>query len=499
MKRLLALTVTLLMLLLCLPALAVEPQASRARTTLLDLSNTTTSTSSAAEGWSFDPTGNNGDPQLTLNSYGLANAHSAPIKLPKNATVVVNGVCYIDNSILSDVHSVIKGGEDGYLRIRGSGTLNLYSETYNARCIDVPIEGENINVKFLYIDDVTINCYALERDMYNANTLEACIYAGGSITITNATINTRFGGYGIKTYGFTPIGGTTDETANPITIDNSTINIQNNSDNELWNYAKGINTTFGKVIIKGNSDVTINAGSQSIYSYHSLNIEGGSVRILSTPVSTADIGALVYCSKLRIKEGASSFYVSTTKYPLTKVLYCKEPNSSTLGNGLTCLIGSFAGGDYSPASDPNNNNLPALHVVSANNSHTVTFCGFGGAVVGTVTVPHGGAASAPSVPRIIDNENGSYVFYGWDAPLTGITSDIQINAVYLLIGDADHNDEVTASDALLVLRCSMELQALDDMAEYCCDIDRSGDLTASDALLILRYTMELIDSLAMNF
>ena len=499
MKRITTILLAVFMLALSLPVIAAEPAASKARTTLLDLSNVTSAASSSAEGWAFDPTGNNGEPKLTLNSYGLESAHSAPILLPRNATVVVNGVCYIDNAMLSEPHSVIKGGEDGYLRICGSGTLNLYSETYNARCIDMPLEGENINVKHLYIDGVTVNCRALERNMYNASTLEACIYAGGFITITNANIYTNYGGYGLKTYGYTPIGGTSDETANPILIENSVINIQNYSDNGLWNYAKGISTTFGKVIIRGSSDVTINAGSQSIYSYHSLNIEGGTVRFLSTPVSTANIAAIVYCSKLKVKNGATSFYVSTTNYPLTKVLYCKEEGSSFMGSGMTCSIGTFENGDYTPAPDPNNNNMPAVEVIAAGNTHTASFYGFDGRLVGSVQVPHGGNASAPSVPRIIDNANGSYVFYGWDKPLTNITQDTDYHAVYLLIGDADHSDDVTASDALLVLRNAMGMQELDDTVHFCCDIDRDDSLTASDALLILRYTMELISSLAFNF
>lgn len=499
MKRFISILTALLMLVFCLPAIAARPAATRARTTLLDLRNTSSATSSSTEGWSYNPTGNNGDPLLTLNSYGLESQHSAPIILPANATVVVNGTCYIDNCYMNEKYSVLSGSSDGYLRIQGSGVLNLYAEQYNGRCIDLPLGGENVDNEFLYIDGVTVNCYALERTGNNCSTLEACIFAGHRITITNAVINTRYGRWGIKTEGYTPIGGTSDETADPITIENSVINIQNYSANDLWNFASGINTTFGKVIIKGNSDVTINAGSQSIYSYHSLNIEGGVVRILSTPVSTADIGAIVYCRRLNIKNGTTSFYASTTKYPLTKIIYCKEPGSSTLGSALNVSIGSFSGGDYQTAPDPNNNDMPALEVISGVNTHTVTFCGFGGSVISTVTVPHGGNASAPNVPRIVEAEAGSYVFYGWDKPLTNITSDTMINAQYLLIGDADHSGDVSASDALLVLRYSMELQRLDDMALFCCDIDQDGELTATDALLIMRYTMELIDSLAFNF
>ena len=84
-----------LFLLAAMPAFAVAPQATQARTTLLDLSNTTTTTSNSAEGWAFAPHGYNNKPQLTLNSYGKANQHSAPIKLPADTRIVVNGICYL--------------------------------------------------------------------------------------------------------------------------------------------------------------------------------------------------------------------------------------------------------------------------------------------------------------------------------------------------------------------------------------------------------------------
>ncbi|MBO4848789.1 MAG: dockerin type I repeat-containing protein [Clostridia bacterium] len=499
MKKAAAVIMALLLLLAVYPASAMQPAATVARTTLLDLSNAASASSSAAEGWAFDPTGYNGYPQLTLNSYGKANQHSAPIKLPPNCRVLVNGTNYIDNVYMGEEYHVLSGGQDGFLRIEGTGTLNLYANQYNGRCISMPLEGANVHVKFLYITGVTVNCYGLERDMYNASTLHACIYSGHSVEIHNAVINTIYGRYGIMTQGYTPIGGVSEETADVILIDSSTVNIQNYSDNGLWGHANGLRTTFGKIIITGNSNVTINAGSNSIYSYLSTTIDGGTVNILSTPLSTADSAAIVYCSRLVIGSNASRVYFSTTNYPLTKVLYCKEEYMSELGSGLNVEIGSFSSGNYATAPDPDNNNMPALLVTNSSapvTYHTVRFFGLDGALIAQVSVPHGQAAQAPNVDAVVNNSDGTFVFYDWDADISCVTSDMDVHAEYVLLGDTDLNGQVTTADALLALRQSMTLVELAPKNVRAGDVTMDGVLTTSDALLILRYVMHLIPTLA---
>ena len=498
MKRILSMILIALLLLAAMPALAIEPQASQARTTLLDLSNTTSSTSNSAEGWAFSPRGYNNKPQLTLNSYGKENQHSAPIIVPKDTRIVVNGDCYIDNVYMGEAHPALSGSPDGYLIIDGSGTLNLYTESYHGCCLTLPNGGENVDADYLYINDVTINCYGMERDMYNcALLLQPCIYANHNIEIHNATINTHWGRYGIYAEGFTPIGGTTEDNCNQILIDNSTVNIQNVSENGLWNFATGIKITYGKIRVTGNSDVTINAGSHSVYCRHSFTVDGGRVRIFSTPVSTAEeSGCLIYCKCLKLMTGLESFYVSTTRYPLTTLLYCRESGTCELGSGLTVLIGSYRGGEYTPGQDPDNNDLPAISVVGSGvTMHTVRFYGFGGQLLSTVQVPDGGTANAPSVQQVINNSNGTYLFYQWDAPLTNITSNTDIHAEYVLIGDTSLNDSVQAEDALLALRSAMNIDTLTPKMIFAGDVDRSGDLEASDALLILRFVMGIIDTL----
>lgn len=369
MKKLLSVILTLFMLCInfsYMPAMIAEteviPAATRARTTLLDLSSATSSSSNTSEGWAFNPTGSGGYPKLTLNSYGLESQHSAPILLPPNTTIVVNGTCYIDNSYMNQKYNDITVLCNGYLHIEGTGTLNLYANQYQGRCISKESGSESNHNDDLVIENVTINCYNTERDMHTAFSNEACIWAYKSMTIRNAVVNTYYGRWGLRIWGETPIGGVSEETADEILIENSIVNIQNESENGIWQYAIGIENTFGRIRITGNSNVTINAGSNSIYAYLSLVIEGGVVDVRSTPVSTTETYALVCCNKLVVGSEVERVYFTTKKYPLSTVLYCKEPGSSTLGDGLQVNIGSYGSNGFETATDPSTG-MPALEIV----------------------------------------------------------------------------------------------------------------------------------------
>lgn len=495
MKKLLSIILAAILALAAVPAMAENAPETRSRSELLDLTAQTAPVSNAAEGWAFDPAGNGGEALLTLENYGSESAHSAPILLPANSTVRVNGECYIDNAVIGEDRDVLSGSCDGYLRIEGEGALNLYARQHKGRCVSLPIGGENVNEEFLYIHGVTLNCYGMERTNNNASTLPPCIYGAHAIEIKNAVVNTDQGSCGISMQGFTPIGGVNETNANELLVENSTVNIQNESANNLWNYAKGMNVTFGRVRFV-NSDVTINAGSNSIYAYLSLVIESGNVLIRSTPASTAASAALVYCNCLAIGEGVQSLYFTTTKFPLTKVINCKTAGQSTLAGNLTLEIGSFENGDFTTAPDEANNNLPALKIAGGEQGdHTVNFYGMDGELIESVTVPHGGAASAPEAPQLVNNENGTYVFCGWDAELDNVTSDMDVHAEYALLGDADRNETVNMSDALDTMRHSMGLNPLEGNGLAAADVDFSGAVTMSDALKIMRFSMGVIDSL----
>ena len=431
MKRIISI---ILILILAIPCAVVSangyvPEAQTARTTLLDLSNQTTSTSNTAEGWAFDPHGWNNKPQLTLNSYGKPNQHSAPIKLPADTRVVVNGTCYIDNVYMNETYSVLAGAPNGYLRIEGTGTLNLYAETYTGRCIDIPGGGYNNALEILYINDITVNCYGRQPNMYTAFSNDPCIFSITSIYITNATINTHNGGCGIRAYGHTPIGGVSEETASVVVIDGSNVNIQIEAADNVWNYAQGIRTTFGKILITGSSNVNINAGSCSIYSYLSTTIESGNVNILSTPLSYGvGVYAIVYCGSFRLMNGAGNVYLGTTRYPNSNIAWSEDRSESMCGNGVSFDIGSFRNGAFMSGQDPNNNNLPAIKA-------------------------HGSGQT-------------------WSG----------------IMGDVDNDAAVTVADALLVLRYSMGIVS-SLPAPLAADVDGSGTVDVSDALRILRMSM----------
>lgn len=369
MKKIIAVLFAILLVLPMMVTRAGEERAIRTRTSLLDTTTMNSNTSSETEGWYYEPTGDNGKPKLTLDSYGTASAHSAPIKVRANTRIVVHGDCYIDNSYMRETYDVISGSYDGYLHIDGDGTLNLYADTYQGSNIIVPGGGNNDNSECLVIDGLTVNCYNYERNSHTAFSNKPCIDATNSITIRNSTVNTYAGKCGIHSQGYTPIGGVSESTADVITIDNSTVNITHYppADSCGWQYAKGIETIFGRVLITGDSDVNITGGSYSIYSYLSLRIEGGKVNVRSTPVASSYEGyALVYCNDLHIGSEVEEVYFTTTKWPLTVVCYCKTENISTLGDGLDVIVGSFANGNFATASDPDNGDLPALHIKNHN-------------------------------------------------------------------------------------------------------------------------------------
>ena len=371
MKKKISLLLVLAFVLCMIPAAGVSsesemiPAASSARTTLLDLTTVTSSTSSTAQGWAYSPTGNGGKPKLTLNSYGLAGQHSAPIKVRPDTTIVVNGVCYIDNSYMNEKYNDITALCNGYLHIEGSGTLNLYAEQFQGRCISKESGAESNNNDDLVIDGVTVNCYNTPHDMHTAFSNEACIFAYKSITIRNAVVNANYGRWGIRMWGETPIGGVTEDTADELLIENSTVNIQNQVEDHGKNYEVGIEATFGRVRIAGDSHVTINAGHHSIYSYLSLVLDGGSLDIASRPVGSGEVYPLVLCDRLIVNNGVSHVKIAATQYPLTCVLRCKTSGVSSLGNQLSMRMGTFENGDFAPGYDPATG-LPVIEISSSN-------------------------------------------------------------------------------------------------------------------------------------
>ena len=61
----------------------------------------------------------------------------------------------------------------------------------------------------------------------------------------------------------------------------------------------------------------------------------------------------------------------------------------------------------------------------------------------------------------------------------------------LMYGDVDLDGEITAADALIILRASAGLEEFDEMLKTLGDVDFDGSITASDALAVLRYSAGL--------
>ncbi len=68
-----------------------------------------------------------------------------------------------------------------------------------------------------------------------------------------------------------------------------------------------------------------------------------------------------------------------------------------------------------------------------------------------------------------------------------------IEIVNLFYGDVDFNQQVTAADARLVLRASVQLEQFTETQMLLGDVDESGTITAADARMILRYSVGLDD------
>ena len=58
----------------------------------------------------------------------------------------------------------------------------------------------------------------------------------------------------------------------------------------------------------------------------------------------------------------------------------------------------------------------------------------------------------------------------------------------------DADEDVTISDAVLVLQAIVEAETLDDKQTAAADVDKDTEVTISDAVAILQYIVEAITS-----
>lgn len=101
------------------------------------------------------------------------------------------------------------------------------------------------------------------------------------------------------------------------------------------------------------------------------------------------------------------------------------------------------------------------------------------------TVASGGAAIAP---QAMPQAHGitQYLFLGWDADFSAVYSDMEITGIYGLLGDVNLDETLTITDALLIMRGVIDIEALEGVQPLLADVDRSGGVSISDALYLMR-------------
>ena len=108
--------------------------------------------------------------------------------------------------------------------------------------------------------------------------------------------------------------------------------------------------------------------------------------------------------------------------------------------------------------------------------------GFNGDPIAVLYVEHGRDAILPDAP-----EHAGYIFDRWDGDPTNVTEDRTITACYWMIGDVNHDGEITTYDALLIMRYALGLET--EGNELIMDFNGDGCVDSLDALLVLRRSI----------
>ena len=108
--------------------------------------------------------------------------------------------------------------------------------------------------------------------------------------------------------------------------------------------------------------------------------------------------------------------------------------------------------------------------------------GFNGDPIAVLYVVHGQDAVLPDAP-----EHAGYIFDRWDGDPTNVTENRTITACYWLIGDVNHDGEITTYDALLIMRYALGLET--EGNELIMDFNGDGCVDSLDALLVLRRSI----------
>ena len=108
--------------------------------------------------------------------------------------------------------------------------------------------------------------------------------------------------------------------------------------------------------------------------------------------------------------------------------------------------------------------------------------GSNGDPIAVLYVEHGQDAILPDAP-----EHAGYIFDRWDGDPTNVTEDRTITACYWMIGDVNHDGEITTYDALLIMRYALGLET--EGNELIMDFNGDGCVDSLDALLVLRRSI----------
>ena len=108
--------------------------------------------------------------------------------------------------------------------------------------------------------------------------------------------------------------------------------------------------------------------------------------------------------------------------------------------------------------------------------------GFNGDPIAVLYVEHGRDAILPDAP-----EHAGYIFDRWDGDPTNVTEDRTITACYWMIGDVNHDGEITTYDALLIMRYALGVET--EGNELIMDFNGDGCVDSLDALLVLRRSI----------
>ena len=108
--------------------------------------------------------------------------------------------------------------------------------------------------------------------------------------------------------------------------------------------------------------------------------------------------------------------------------------------------------------------------------------GWNGDPIAVLYVAHGQDAVLPDAP-----EHAGYIFDRWDGDSTNVTEDRTITACYWMIGDVNHDGEITTYDALLIMRYALGLET--EGNELIMDFNGNGCVDSLDALLVLRRSI----------